>query len=49
MKEVALQHACDVLKIIEQMMLFRRSKRENRVIDHDREDSMKVKEREGYS
>jgi len=37
-----------VPKIIEEMMLFRRSERENRVIDHDREGSMEVKKREGY-
>jgi sulfate adenylyltransferase subunit 2 len=37
-----------VPKIIEEMMLFRRSERENRVIDHDREGSMEMKKREGY-
>src|SRR6195256_1726501 len=37
-----------VAKIIEEMMLFRRSERENRVIDHDREGSMEIKKREGY-
>jgi sulfate adenylyltransferase subunit 2 len=37
-----------VPKIIEEMMLFRRSERENRVIDHDREGSMELKKREGY-
>lgn len=37
-----------VPKIIEEMMLFRRSERENRVIDHDQEGSMEVKKREGY-
>ena len=36
-----------VPKIIEEMMLFRRSERENRVIDHDREGSMEIKKREG--
>ena len=35
-------------KIIEEMMLFRRSERENRVIDHDQEGSMEIKKREGY-
>ncbi len=35
-------------KIIEEMMLFRRSERENRVIDHDQEGSMELKKREGY-
>jgi sulfate adenylyltransferase subunit 2 len=37
-----------VPKIIEEMMLFRRSERENRVIDHDEEGSMEIKKREGY-
>ena len=37
-----------VPKIIAEMMLFRRSERENRVIDHDREGSMEIKKREGY-
>ncbi|MFZ0937481.1 MAG: sulfate adenylyltransferase subunit CysD [Bryobacteraceae bacterium] len=37
-----------VPKIIQEMMLFRRSERENRVIDHDREGSMEIKKREGY-
>jgi sulfate adenylyltransferase subunit 2 len=37
-----------VPKIIEEMMLFRRSERENRVIDFDREGSMELKKREGY-
>jgi len=37
-----------VPKIIEEMMLVRRSERENRVIDHDQEGSMEVKKREGY-
>jgi sulfate adenylyltransferase subunit 2 len=35
-------------KIIEEMILFRRSERENRVIDHDQEGSMELKKREGY-
>ena len=35
-------------KIIEEMMLFRRSERENRIIDHDQEGSMETKKREGY-
>lgn len=34
--------------IIEEMMSFRRSERENRVIDHDEEGSMELKKREGY-
>jgi len=37
-----------VTKIIEEMMLFRRSERENRAIDHDEEGSMELKKREGY-
>jgi sulfate adenylyltransferase subunit 2 len=35
-------------KIIEEMKLFRRSERENRVIDHDQEGSMELKKRQGY-
>jgi sulfate adenylyltransferase subunit 2 len=35
-------------KIIEEMFSFRRSERENRVIDHDEEGSMELKKREGY-
>ncbi|HVB86260.1 MAG TPA: sulfate adenylyltransferase subunit CysD [Candidatus Dormibacteraeota bacterium] len=34
--------------IIEEMVSFRRSERENRVIDHDEEGSMEIKKREGY-
>jgi sulfate adenylyltransferase subunit 2 len=37
-----------VPKIIEEMILFRRSERENRAIDHDEEGSMEIKKREGY-
>ena len=37
-----------VPKIIEEMMLVRKSERENRVIDHDQEGSMEIKKREGY-
>jgi sulfate adenylyltransferase subunit 2 len=37
-----------VPKIIEEMFFFRRSERENRVIDHDEEGSMELKKREGY-
>jgi len=37
-----------VPKIIEEMLLFRRSERENRAIDHDEEGSMELKKREGY-
>jgi sulfate adenylyltransferase subunit 2 len=35
-------------KIIEEMISFRRSERENRAIDHDEEGSMELKKREGY-
>ena len=45
----AIRSTADTLpKIIEEMMLFRRSERENRVIDHDQEGSMEIKKREGY-
>ena len=37
-----------VPKIIEEMFSFRRSERENRIIDHDEEGSMEIKKREGY-
>ncbi|HWR17971.1 MAG TPA: sulfate adenylyltransferase subunit CysD [Terriglobales bacterium] len=37
-----------VPKIIEELISFRRSERENRVIDHDQEGSMELKKREGY-
>jgi sulfate adenylyltransferase subunit 2 len=37
-----------VPRIIEEMISFRRSERENRVIDHDEEGSMEIKKREGY-
>lgn len=40
--------ATTVPEIIEEMMLVRRSERENRVIDHDQEGSMEMKKREGY-
>jgi len=45
----AIRSTADTVpKIIEEMMLFRRSERENRVIDHDQEGSMELKKREGY-
>jgi len=45
----AIRSDADTLpKIIEEMMLFRRSERENRVIDFDQEGSMEIKKREGY-
>jgi sulfate adenylyltransferase subunit 2 len=34
--------------LIEEMVSFRRSERENRAIDHDEEGSMELKKREGY-
>lgn len=37
-----------VPKIIEELKQFRRSERENRIIDHDQEASMEMKKREGY-
>ena len=37
-----------VPKIIEEMISFRRSERENRAIDHDEEGSMEIKKQEGY-
>lgn len=37
-----------VQKIIEELLQFRRSERENRVIDHDQDGSMEIKKREGY-
>ncbi len=37
-----------VPKIIEELISFRRSERENRVIDYDQEGSMEIKKREGY-
>jgi len=40
--------AATVTEIIEEMISFRRSERENRVIDHDQEGSMELKKREGY-
>lgn len=35
-------------KIIEELISFRKSERENRVIDHDQDGSMELKKREGY-
>lgn len=37
-----------VPKIIEELKSFRRSERENRIIDHDQDGSMELKKREGY-
>jgi len=45
----AIRSAADTVpKIIEEMVSFRRSERENRAIDHDEEGSMELKKREGY-
>jgi sulfate adenylyltransferase subunit 2 len=45
----AMRSDADTLpKIIEELISFRRSERENRAIDHDEEGSMEVKKREGY-
>jgi sulfate adenylyltransferase subunit 2 len=45
----AIRSDADTLpKIIEELVSFRRSERENRVIDHDQEGSMEMKKREGY-
>jgi sulfate adenylyltransferase subunit 2 len=41
-------NADSVPKIIMELMTFRRSERENRIIDHDQEGSMELKKREGY-
>lgn len=40
--------ASTVAEIVEELKFFRRSERENRVIDHDQEGSMELKKREGY-
>ena len=45
----AIRSEADTLpKIIEELFGFRRSERENRIIDHDQEGSMELKKREGY-
>jgi sulfate adenylyltransferase subunit 2 len=45
----AIRSEADSLaKIVEEMISFRRSERENRAIDHDEEGSMELKKREGY-
>lgn len=45
----AIRSEADTLpKIIEELITFRRSERENRAIDHDEEGSMELKKREGY-
>ena len=40
--------AATVPEILEELKSFRRSERENRVIDHDQEGSMELKKKEGY-
>ncbi len=45
----AIQSSAHTLpEIIEELITFRRSERENRAIDHDEEGSMETKKREGY-
>src|SRR5436190_3215328 len=45
----AIRSDADTLpKIIAELVAVRKSERENRVIDHDREGSMELKKREGY-
>ena len=45
----AIRSEADSLgKIVQEMISFRRSERENRAIDHDEEGSMELKKREGY-
>ncbi len=45
----AIRSDADTLPtIIEELISFRRSERENRAIDHDEEGSMEIKKREGY-
>jgi sulfate adenylyltransferase subunit 2 len=45
----AIRSDADTLpKIIEELVSFRRSERENRVIDHDQDGSMELKKRAGY-
>lgn len=45
----AIRSSADtVAKIIAELGSFRRSERENRVIDHDQDGSMELKKREGY-
>ena len=40
--------AKNIPEIIQELVTFRRSERENRAIDHDEEGSMELKKREGY-
>ncbi|ADV84390.1 sulfate adenylyltransferase subunit CysD [Terriglobus saanensis] len=43
-----LSGATTIPEIIQELVTFRRSERENRAIDHDEEGSMELKKREGY-
>ena len=45
----ALRSEADTVpKIVDELLTFRRSERENRIIDHDQDGSMEIKKREGY-
>lgn len=45
----AIRSTADTVeKIVDELKAIRRSERENRIIDHDREGSMELKKREGY-
>ncbi len=45
----AIRSTADTVeKIIEELKSFRRSERENRIIDHDKDSSMELKKQEGY-
>jgi len=45
----AIRSEADTIsKVIDALTAFKRSERENRVIDHDQEGSMELKKREGY-
>lgn len=45
----AIRSEADTIgKVIDELIGFRRSERENRIIDHDQEGSMELKKREGY-
>ena len=45
----AIRSSADTVpKIIAELRYFKRSERENRIIDHDQEGSMELKKREGY-
>ena len=40
--------AANLTQIVTELNEFKRSERENRIIDHDTEGSMEMKKREGY-